>query len=301
MRPLSLYALSILSACSPRSVVDSTAYGSGISTDPNPTTGADGSDCDSGGFADSGDCSDGALDYSEYADSDGPSPGTKFDTLVDVDASAAVCLECELTIASQQSGVFTVTSDNVFATANLVGEIVYAIGDYGGGRFVATADSSLPFNELTNCPLHEWLAGIPAQPTILQFGWTEKDGPISFVIEATVAGIHLPPKYIGHPELLAHDYDIVMYLEASSQFDKGDQPTDAEIQTLLDYVSKHGGGLYMVSEFADPVHGTYLSPTDLESVNRLMTPMGVVAEQVNLNWGNVEGNVDFACFPAPIG
>jgi hypothetical protein len=92
-----------------------------------------------------------------------------------------------------------------------------------------------------------------------------------------------------------------MYLEASGQFDGGDAPSDAEMQTLLDYVSMHGGGLYVVSEFADPNFGAYLNQNDLDSVNRVMQPLGVTALQVSLNWGNVDGNIEFECFPPPVG
>jgi len=234
----------------------------------------------------------------------GPGPGFKFDTLVDSDAPIAApaeCIECWLTISSQQSGVLAVTGDTVFATAELSGEVVYAIGDYDGGRFIASADSSLPFNEVTDCPLREWLADRLEPPRILWFGWTPNDGPIPFDIEATVSDVHLPPEYIGEPAALAADYDIVMYLEASSQFDGGDEPSDAEMQTLLDYVSVYGGGLYVVSEFADPVTGVYLGLADLASVNRLLLPMGVEALQSSLDWGDVAGKVEFSCFPGPVG
>jgi hypothetical protein len=234
-------------------------------------------------------------------DGDGDTAGPKFDTFVEVDINQMECIDCALTIDSMQSGVFEITGDNVFATATLQNEIVYALGNYGNGRFIASADSSLPFNEVTDCPLHAWLAGTESVPSIFWFGWTDSDGPINFNVAATEGGVHLPPEYIGDPAQLAADYDIVMYLEASGQFDGGDEPSDAEMQTLLDYVSVHGGGLYAVSEFADPNFGAYLNQNDLDSVNRLMEPLGVMALQVSLNWGNVDGNIEFECFPPPVG
>jgi hypothetical protein len=212
------------------------------------------------------------------------------------------CIECAITIASQQSGVFDVTGTNIFATAELESQIVYALGTYGAGRFIATADSSLPFNETSDCPIVEWLGGSGGpNPTLFWFGWTTTDGPISWTYPGMSAGVHLPAQYIGDPAALAADYDIVMYLEASGQFDAGDQPSDAEMQTLLDYVQIHGGGLYVSSEFADPNGGAYLNATDLASVNRVLLPLGLESLQVSLNWGNVDGNIDFDCFPAPVG
>lgn len=226
-----------------------------------------------------------------------------FDIGQQPDFSPPECLQCSLTIASQQSGVFEVTGANVFATAVLMGEDVYALGTYGSGRFIATADSSLPFNEVSDCPLVSWLGGgVEGDPALLYFGWTPDDGPINWSVPGMVgAGVHLPAQYIGNPALLRADFDVVMYLEASRQFDEGDEPSDAEMQTLLDYVQLHGGGAYVSSEFADPVLDAYLGQDDLDSVNRLLGPLGLQSLQVSLAWGDVDGNIDFDCFPPPAG
>lgn len=209
------------------------------------------------------------------------------------DIPPPVCLQCALSVASQQSGVLDAIGGNVFATAQLQGQDVYAIGTYGSGRFIATADSSLPFNEVSDCPLTEWLAANGGvQPKVLIFGWGPSDGPGNWNVQADKVGIHLPPQYIGNPAQLAADYDIVMYLEGSGQFGM-DQPSDQEIDTLLDFISS-GGGSYVSSEF----YG-YLNDADIVSVNRLLTPLGSPALASNLNWGNVDGNIDFECFPEP--
>ena len=60
-----------------------------------------------------------------------------------------------------------------------------------------------------------------------------------------------------------------------------------------------GGGLYVVSEFSNG--NAYLNQDDLDSINRVMMPLGVEAQMVSLNWGNVDGNIEFDCFPAPVG
>lgn len=231
-----------------------------------------------------------------------------FDIGTQPDFAPPQCLQCSLTIASQQSGVFEVSGTNVFATAVLADPMgnpqdVYALGTYGTGRFIATADSSLPFNEVSDCPLTSWLAGgAPGDPAMLYFGWTPQDGPINFSLPGMVgAGVHLPAQYVGNPAQLRADFDIVMYLEASGQFDAGDEPSDLEMQTLLDYVQLHGGGAYVSSEFADPVFNAYLNQNDLDSVNRLLVPLGLQSLQVSLDWGDVDGNIDFDCFPPPAG
>lgn len=226
----------------------------------------------------------------------------KFDIGGMPDIGMGECLQCSITLASQQSGVLDVLGANVFATAELELQIVYALGTYGSGRFIATADSALPFNEISDCPLVSWLAGGNESPSLLWFGWTPSDGPIGWNLPGEVmAGVHLPAQYIGNPAQLAADFDIVMYLEASGQFDMGDEPTNAEMQTLLDYVQLHGGGAYVVSEFANMAGTAYLTPNDLDSVNRLMVPLGVQSLQVSLNWGDADGQIDFQCFPPPAG
>lgn len=223
-----------------------------------------------------------------------------FDVGGGIDLDPIMCVDCSIFIDSQQSGTFDIQGGNVFATAELDGEVVYALGDYGAGRFIATADSHLPYNEETDCPLHEWLADTSEpDPSRLLFGWTTSDGPLDVNVPFTEAGVHLPVEYIGNPALLAADYDIVMYFEASGQHDMLDEPSDEEMQTLLDYVFDFGGGLYVSSEFARQT--AYLTPNDLESVNRLLMPLGVEALLVTLPWGDVNGNIEFDCFPAPVG
>lgn len=212
------------------------------------------------------------------------------------------CLQCSLSVSSQQSGVLDLDGAEVIGTAELMNEIVYVMGTYGAGRFIAVADSSLPMNEESDCPIHPWLAGSSVvDPPMLVFGWAEGEGtnpdnPTWAGPNQTSSNIHMPAQYIGDPAALANDFDIVLYLESSHQYDEGDEPTDEEMQTLLDYVNIHGGGLYISGEFANP-DGFYLNAIDLASVNRLFNPIGLNQPELSLNWGDVSGDIDFECFP----
>lgn len=266
-----------------------------VTTAPDPTSTASSGTTTGPGTSTSGPVTAESTAVADGSTTDPP----KFD-VPQPDFQPPKCLQCTLTIASQQSGVFDVFGANVFATAELMRQDVYALGTYGSGRFIATADSSLPFNEVSDCPLVSWLSGGVESPAVMWFGWTPQDGPINWVIPGGVGeGVHLPAQYVGNPALLAADYDIVMYLEASQQFDNDDEPSDQEMQTLLDYVQLHGGGVYVSSEFANPMTNVYLDQDDLDSVNRLLIPLGLESMQVSLNWGNVDGNIDFECFPPP--
>lgn len=218
------------------------------------------------------------------------------------DTPPGECIQCALTIASKQSGVLEVVGGGVFATAELMGETVYALGNLGAGRFIATADSSLPFNEDSDCPILSWLSNTEDPvPRILHVGYTRFDGPVPVPIAMRREGVHLPAEYLGQPERLADDFDIVWYSEASGQWDMGDEPTDEEMQTYVDYVALHGGGLYVSSEYADPSINAYLRPQDIDSVNRLLLPLGLETVVRSLDWGDVDGEIDFSCFPPPVG
>ena len=83
----------------------------------------------------------------------------------------------------------------------------------------------------------------------------------------------------------------IVYLEGSGQFGT-DEPSDEEVNTVLDYIEIHGGGAYITSEFLG-----YLNTADYTSVNRFMQPMGVEAKAISLNWGGVNGEIEFECFP----
>lgn len=298
-------ALLLLVACGDKARETATGFESGATTGASATSDDTSS---SGAVTTSGASASGttttttgatetSAGSSSGATSSSTSSGPKFDLGAQIDIGMMQCIDCSLTIASQQSGTLAVNGPNVFATATLQDQVVYALGTKGAGRFIATADTSLPFNEQTDCPILAWLAGVePPAAKLFWFGWGPSDGPQQWTYPGTSAGIHLPAEYIGNPAKLAADFDIVMYLEGSGQFDNGDQPADAEMQTLIDYVTIHGGGLYVSSEFAG-----YLKPADYVSVNRVMVPLGVEALEVNLDWGDVNGQINFDCFPPPPG
>ena len=267
-----------------------TGDGDGDSGDGDTGDGDTGDGDGDGGDGDSGDGDSGDGDSGDGDTGDGDGDGDS--TSTSTSTTGEPCVECTLSIASQQSGGIIV-NDNmaVFATAELMNEIVYAMGDYGAGRFIASGDSSLPFKEVTDCPIVEWLGGNGLTPSILIFGWGPSDGPGSWPPQADIQGIHLPAQYIGNAAQLKADYDIIVYLEGSGQFGT-DEPTDQEMDTVLDFMSTYGGGVYITSEFFG-----YLNSADITSVNRLMLPVGVEANPINLNWGGVNGEIAFECFP----
>lgn len=228
----------------------------------------------------------------------GGDEGVIFDVAQDSpDLPKAECIACSMTIKSLRSGALDPADADVFATAELEEQIVYAAGNFGAGRFIATADASLPFNEVTDCPVQEWMGG--DNPSILLFGATMEGDGVSVDVDVPydLAGLHLPDEYIGNPELLVQDYDIVWYLESSTLWIGPEQPSDEEMETVVSYVGDHGGALYVSSEFVR--EDGFLTPSDIVSVNRLMQPLGVEALEVDLAWGDAFGEIELDCFPPP--
>jgi len=170
-------------------------------------------------------------------------------------------------------------------------EIIYALDEVNSGRVIYTADTNLLYGEISDCPLWEWLGDSGDQlPKVLSFGRYLCDGTgnnLAAYPELTYAGDHLPAQYIGDPDKLAADYDAVIYCTLAST-------SAAEAQTIVDYVTVQGGGLYLASEYWG-----FINQGDLDAVNAIATPLGVEFEATNLDWGQANGEIDFDCFPLP--
>ena len=273
---------------------DSTSSGDGDGDDPSAGDG-DGDD-PSAGDGDGDDPSAGDGDGEGSGDGDGDDP-IKFDMPLDLDlgtsTSGGDCLECGVTLDSTQSSSFLPlpgTDYLGFATLE-VDQVIYALDDPGSGRVIYTADTNLLYNEITDCPLWEWLDQSGDQlPNVLSFGRYLCNGVgnnLGAYPNLTYAGDNLPPQYINDPAGLAADYDAVIYctLAASS---------DAELQTIVDYVLDHGGGLYLASEYWG-----FINQGDLDAVNTIAVPLGTEFQATNLDWGQANGDIGFECFPPP--
>jgi hypothetical protein len=204
------------------------------------------------------------------------------------------CLDCTVELQAQLAGGFELIGGDIDTVVVFEGVPVYVTGRFGAGRFIAAADSSFVFREGGDCSLHAWLAGHDGSPEVLWFGWTGEEHTLP-PLDVTTVGVHLPEEYVGRPDLLAAEFDIVLYSEASFIYAQQDQPLDAELQTVLDYVAEYGGGVYVASEYSKPGSG-YLGPLDLWSVNRLLEPLGVGARGYDLGSGPAWAE---ACFESP--
>lgn len=203
------------------------------------------------------------------------------------------CLMCTVTLDSTQSSSFEALPGTEFmGYATLQGDqIIYALDEVGSGRVIYTADTNILYFEQTDCPLWQWLGQTGQDlPNVLSFGRYLCDGlgnNLGSYPSLTYAGNNLPQQYVNNPGLLAQDYDAVIYCALAGT-------SAAEAQTIVDYVSDFGGGLYLASEYWG-----FINQNDLNTVNSIANPLGVQFEATNLDWGQANGDIDFACFPDP--
>ncbi len=207
--------------------------------------------------------------------------------------SGDLCIECGVTLNSTQSSSFSALPGTEFiGFATLEDDkVIYALDEVGSGRVVYTADTNILYKEITDCPLWEWLGDSGDQlPKVLSFGRNLCGGlgnNLGDYPDLTYAGSSLPPQYVGDPAKLAADYDMVIYCTIAAT-------SDAEAQTIVDFVKDEGGGLYLASEYFG-----FLKQADVDRINTIGNPLGVEFETTNLDWGQANGEIGFDCFPLP--
>jgi hypothetical protein len=260
--------------------------GDGDSGDGDGDSGDGDGDGDSGDGDGDGDSGDGDGDSGDGDSGDGDGDSGDGDT-------GAPCVECTVTLDSTQSSSFVALPGTEYlGSATLQGDqIIYALDEVGTGRVVYTADTNLLYNEITDCPLWEWLGQTGDQlPKVLSFGRNLCGGlgnNLAAYPDLTYAGTNLPAQYVDNPALLAAEYDAVIYCTVAST-------PASQAQTIVDYVQDHGGGLYLASEYWG-----FINQGDLTAVNAIAVPFGTEFQGTNLAWGQANGEVGFACFPEP--
>jgi hypothetical protein len=262
-----------------------TGDGDGDSGDGDGDTGDGDGDGDTGDGDGDGDTGDGDGD-GDTGDGDGDTGDGDGDT-------GGNCIQCGVTLNSTQSSSFVALQGTTYlGYATLPPDnIIYALDEVGNGRVIYTADTNLLYNEITDCPLWEWLGQTGDQlPKVLSFGRQLCGGLGNNLLnypDLTYAGTNLPAQYVNNPALLAAEYDMVIYCTV------GSTPA-AELSTIVDYVQDQGGGLYLASEYWG-----FLNQADVDAINEIAVPFGTQFETTNLNWGQANGDIAFQCFPNP--
>ncbi len=209
-----------------------------------------------------------------------------------------VCLSCSISLQTRASNALRAIDGNTFlAQAELFGHVVYAIDVVGSGRVLYTGDmTNVFYNEQTDCPLWPWLGGLREEmPRVLATGGQMCDAQewnnLGALPHFTYA-FELPDMYVGHPERLKDDYDVVMLCEHRAPREEG----IIDAQTYVEYVRDHGGGLYMGSDY-------FLLETEgrVAAINAVANPLGASFEHESVNWGDAAAPIDVECLPTPAG
>jgi hypothetical protein len=263
-----------------------TGDGDGSSGDGDGSTGdGDGTSGDGDGSAGDGDGTSGDGDGSTGdGDGDGCAPaGTT--------GGDGTCVQCDLSLASTASSVLSPLNGNTFlGEAILFGEIIYALDEVGPGRVIYTADTNILYDEITTCPLWEWLGGTPTLPVVAGFGKHVCSGlgnNLGNYPNYTHWGTEMPAQYVGDPCALKADFDVVIFCAFDSL-------TPAMAQTLIDFVEIYGGGVYLASEYYP-----WADDDDVAAINSIANGWDVDFGKMQLDWGSATGDINFTCFPMP--
>jgi hypothetical protein len=201
-----------------------------------------------------------------------------------------ICQACQVSLKTDYSTALLATPGNEFlGSASTMRSIVWAVDEVEAGRVAYATSSDMLNNENTACDLWPWLAGTDAEPRVLATGSFICDvqdwNGLGDLQDFTYSD-ELPVEYIGKPDALRADFDIVIF--CVNNFGNPD-PIDAA--TYVDYVKLHGGGLYLAGshQLDDPSE-------DIALLNEIAGPLGAEYQSEYLMWEGGAGT-EFTCFP----
>lgn len=231
------------------------ASGSGKGSSAKTGTGSTAADDDD----DTGATTGGIVTDPDVAPDPGEIPGLPSDP-PPPPADPRTDLVAQLKPAAQATGtilcVFASASVNFigapqgFARGKSAGFYHYFMDTRGKGRLIANGDGNSPHYAEAANGTWRWFAGVDA-PRILYNtapGGISGMTPFSSLFPAARGydGI-LPAEYVGKPDVLKAQWDVVMVAVNPATAKPGDGPA---ISTLKSYVEDHGGAVYLSSEYA---------------------------------------------------
>jgi hypothetical protein len=201
------------------------------------------------------------------------------------------CADCDITLMTDRSTTLVPTANNtLLGVVSQSDAIVWAIDTVESGRVAYAGTADMLNNEGPACGLWAWLAATDATPRVLATGNFRCDAQrwngLGELDDFTFAS-DLPAQYVGDPAALRADFDVVIF--CVNNFG-GPNPIDA--QTYVDYVTQHGGGLYLAGS---PVLD--MPSEDIDRINEIAVPLGVEFQAVDLDWAPQVSSGGFACFP----
>jgi hypothetical protein len=167
---------------------------------------------------------------------------------------------------------------------------VLAIDRWGECHVIAWCDGSTSDRLLMAFEALAYLGRKP-MPRFASFGRVQLCdgdwGVEQFEQNPVYLGAELPARYLGHPELLAADWDVIMFCGFSTMWDPG------WAELLQAYVTVHGKGLFAVMDY----QGFDVTLNDFSEMNRVMMPSGISFDPVSINWADATADIFIACLP----
>jgi hypothetical protein len=167
---------------------------------------------------------------------------------------------------------------------------VLAIDRWGEGHVIAWCDGSTSDQLLMAFEALAYLGRRPT-PRFASFGRVQLcdgDWGVEHFEQAPVyLGAELPAQYLGHPELLAADWDVIMFCGFSTMWDPG------WAALLQSYVTEHGKGFFAVMDY----QGFDVTVNDFTEMNRVMAPSGISFDPVSINWADATADIGITCLP----
>jgi hypothetical protein len=100
-------------------------------------------------------------------------------------------------------------------------------------------------------------------------------------------GEDMPAKYIGHPELMAADFDVLIFcgfrVDWATNWSAG----------IQSFVTEHGKGFLPVMDY----EGSVAKPSDFDNMNEIIAPTGIQFTPLSLDWAPASVSVTLDCVP----
>jgi len=167
---------------------------------------------------------------------------------------------------------------------------VLAIDRWGKGHLIAWCDGSTSDTLLMAFDALPYLGRKPT-PRFASFGRVQLcdgDWGVEHFEQAPMyLGAELPSQYLGHPELLAADWDVIMFCGFSTMWDPG------WAELLQSYVTEYGKGLFAVMDY----QGFDVTVPDFTEMNRVIAPTGISFDPVSIDWADATADIGISCLP----
>jgi len=211
------------------------------------------------------------------------------------DGECVDCEDIEFDIATQQSCAISImdgfeVDGEGFIELYDEEHRVFALDRWGeDGHIVAWCDSTT-VNALLEAFNVTGYLGQVEDPVVASFGdfyLCNPDGLEGYMPDyVNYLGEDMPSEYVGHPELMAADFDVLILCGF-----RIDWPTDWT-EEIRSFVTDYGKGFLPAMDYEGTV-----TLEDFAMVNQIIAPTGIVFEPLNLDWAPASCSVVLECVP----